>query len=615
MPFDPKLLDLFPQDPGVYLMKNDQGLVIYVGKAKILKQRVKQYFSSSRDSRAMIPFLIAEVETIETIIVRSEKEALLLENTLIKKHKPKYNAVLKDDKSYVSLMINQRHKWPMLKLVRYKGKPKETGLYFGPYTSAFAARQTYDLLLKLFPLRQCSDDELKRRTRPCLLYSIKKCVAPCVGFCSHDDYDTYVQGAIKFLKGQDKEILASLYKEMEKASEDLAFEKAASILKTIRQIEHVLDSNQIVYKSTGKDIDAFGIYREGDEIMLMQLIFREGKLTGSEHFSFSSLAQDDHDIFSSFLIQNYKDAPTLPQEILIPIKMKDSQLIEEILSEKRKSIDLIHPLKGEKLELIQMATQNAKAAFIQEKNHQELKEKTLLDLQEQLKLTRYPRRIECFDTSNISGSDLVASMVAFVDGERDKKRTRYFHIKGIRKADDYGAMRQTLTRRLLKAKKDDDLPDLIIVDGGKGQLHVALEVFKELDIANVDLIALTKEDARHDKGLTLERVFIPHSSDPIQLAQRSQLLFFLQKIRDLAHEKAIEFHRKSRSKRTIKSSLEDIPGIGPVKRKKLLSHFGSLKRILQASDEELSAVIGINGRDIQSIRSYAANLNKEKTSE
>ncbi len=465
----------------------------------------------------------------------------------------------------------------MLKLVRYKGKPKEQGLYFGPYTSAFAARQTFDLLVKLFPLRQCSDDEMKRRTRPCLLYSIKRCVAPCVGFCSEKDYDMYVQGAIKFLKGQDREILDELYEKMQKASDDLEFEKAAALLKTIRQIEHVTQNDQLIHKAAGKDCDVIGLYREGEEVMIMQLLFREGKLTGSEHFSFSQLAQEDEEILSSFLLQHYKIHSFTPKEILLPLKIKGATAIEEILSEEKKKVSILTPSKGDGTALIKLAEKNAKAAFTQMKNHEEMREKILLDMQEMLRLTRYPKRIECFDTSNISGSDLVASLVAFYDGERDKKRTRYFHIKGIHKGDDYSAMRQAISRRLSKAKKDDDLPDLIIVDGGKGQLRVALDVCKELDIASVDVIALAKEMARHDKGMTLERVFIPSSSEAIHLPATSQILFFLQKIRDLAHEKAVQFHRKSRSKRTIKSALEEIPGIGPVKRKKLLTRFGSLK--------------------------------------
>ncbi|MBM3208209.1 MAG: excinuclease ABC subunit UvrC [Chlamydiae bacterium] len=605
MRFDIKQLENFPTDPGVYLMKNETGKVIYIGKAKVLKVRVKQYFASSGDDRAMIPFLRSELAAIDTIVTRSEKEALLLENTLIKKHKPKYNAILKDDKSYISLMINQKHKWPMLRLIRYKDKPKEQGLYFGPYTSAHAARQTYDLLQNIFPLRQCSDEELKRRSRPCLLYSIKRCAGPCVGLCSEEEYSSYVQGAIKFLRGQDKEILSMLYKQMETASEALEFERAASILKTIRQIEHVTEGNQIVYKATGKDMDSLALYREAHEIILTKLIFKEGKLTGSNHYCFSELAQDDDEIYSTFILQHYKDLTEMPEEILTPIPLKDGSLLEELLSEeKKRKVSIVNPLKGEKLSLIKMTEQNAKATFLQQKDHKELKEKMLLELQEQLQLTRYPKRIECFDTSNISGSDLVACLVAYYEGEKDKKRTRYFHIKGIDKSDDYGAMRQALLRRLTRAKEENDFPDLIIVDGGKGQLSTALDVFKELNIASVDLIALAKEEARHDKGMTLERVFLPHTKEPVRLEPRSPLLFFLQKIRDNAHEKAIEFHRKTRTKRTIKSALEEIPGIGPVKRKKLLSHFGSIKRILAASDEELLSITGISNKDILSIREF-----------
>ncbi len=606
MPFDPKLIDLFPSSPGVYLMKNQEGTIIYIGKAKALKQRVKQYFASKGDTRAMIPFLLAEIESIETILVRSEKEALLVENTLIKKHKPKYNAVLKDDKSFISLMINHKHPWPMLKLIRYKGKPKENGLYFGPYTSAFSARETYDLLSNLFPLRQCSDDELKKRTRPCLLYGIKRCLAPCVQLCQQEEYNHYVDGVIKFLKGQDKDILLKLYQQMEEASEALEFEKAATLLRTIRQVEHVLQSHQVVFKTSGKDADVLSIYREGDEVVLVILFFRDGKLTGSDHFSFSNLLQEDDEIFSSFILQNYKNPSQIPAEILVPMLLKDQQALEEVLSEeKQKKVTLHCPIKGEKYSLIQMAEENAKAAFIQNKNQQELKEKLLLDLQDQLHLTRYPKHIECFDTSNIAGSDQVACMITFDNGERNRKRTRYFHMKGMSKGDDYGAMRQALHRHLTKSKQEEILPDLIIVDGGKGQLSVAMEVCKELDIANMDVIALAKEQSRHDKGMTLERVFVPHTAEPIQLAARSQLLFFLQNIRDTAHEKVLSFHQKSRSKRTIHSALETISGIGPVKRKRLLTHFGSIKKILEASDEELSSVKGISGKDIRALREYS----------
>jgi excinuclease ABC subunit C len=597
--FDVKLLEQFPSQPGVYLMKDLDGKVIYVGKAKQLKSRIKQYFAKRGDGRAMIPFLIRQIAHIDTIVVPSEKEALLLENTLIKKHQPKFNAILKDDKTFISLMINIKHPWPMIRLTRSKEGAKNDGLYFGPYTSAYAARQTYELLTRLFPLRQCSDEELKRRTRPCLLYSIKRCIAPCVGKCTKEEYGTFVDGAIQFLKGQNKEILKSLYQQMKISSEQMEYERAAALLQTIRQIEHVTESRAHVVNISGKNSDALALYREAEEVMLIQLLFREGNLVGSQHYPFSNILEEEEELLSSFILQHYKHLEGLPEEILLPIPLKDADLIGEILTEAhKKKITILCPQKGEKRALVNIAEQNAKALFEQEKNKAQQLEKLLLDLQEILKLNRYPKRIACFDTSNISGTDPVASMVAFIDAEVDKKNTRLFKIKTAQRSDDYGAMREVLTRHLTKAKEEDNLPDLIIVDGGKGQLNVALDVFKELDIASVDVIALAKEEGRHDKGMTAERVFLPEHHDPIHLNPRSNLLFLLQKIRDEAHRKAIGFHRKRREKRTFTSALDEIPGIGPTKRARLLTHFGSVEKIRSASADELSQVKGITKKDI-----------------
>lgn len=605
--YDTKLLDRFPLEPGVYLMKNELGEVIYVGKAKHLKKRVKQYFASSGDSRPMIPYLIKEITHIETIVVENEKEALLVENTLIKKHQPKYNAFLKDDKTFISLMINHQHKWPRIQLIRYKGKPKLKGLYFGPYTSAFAARQTYELLTRLFPLRQCSDEELNRRTRPCLLYGIKRCIAPCVALCSKEEYDTLVDGATQFLKGKDQEVVDTLYAEMEIAAEKLEFEKAAALLQTIKQIEHVTKMRQVVQKAGTKDSDSIGLFRQSDEVILMQLFVREGKLVGSEHYSFAHALEEDDELISSFIMQYYQQKKDLPQEILLPVALKNHKVLEEILYDAHhKKIQLITPEKGNKKGLVQLARKNAKATFEQEKDESEIREKMLLDLSETLKLNRYPRRIECFDTSNISGTDLVASMVAFTDGLYDKKRTRYFKIKGIEKGDDYAALHQVLSRRLMRAKDEDDLPDLVLIDGGKGQLNIGIKVFKELEIASVDLAAITKEEAKHTKGLTAERVFLPDHPEPISLNTRSPLLFLLQQIRDAAHERAIGFHRKRRSKRILTSAIEAIPGIGPIKKKRLLSHFGSFKRVELATDDELLAVKGINKKDVDALRKFTS---------
>lgn len=568
--------------------------MIYIGKAKNLKNRVRQYFIPGRDGRPMVPFLAAEVAEIDTLVVPNEKEALLLENTLIKKHKPKFNVLLKDDKTFISLMINHKHPWPRIQLLRYKGKPKKDGLYFGPYTSAYAARQTFDLLTRLFPLRQCSDEELKRRKRPCILYGIKRCIAPCVGLCSKEEYQTFVDGAVDFLKGHDKKIVKDLYHEMEKASDNLEFEKAKALLQTIRQIEHVTAGGGLVARPGGKDCDVLGLYREGSEVMLMQLFFREGKLVGSEHYGFSGVVQSDEELFSSFILQYYKEEKELPKEILVPGSL--SAALGEIVH-----VHIFQPQKGDKKALVALAEKNAKATFEKEKDQQEIKEKMLLDMQEKFHLSRYPERIECFDVSNISGTDLVASMVAFTDGEKDRKRMRLFKIRGIHKGDDYAALHQALSRRLIRAKEENDLPDLIIVDGGKGQLGVALDVFKELDLATVDVISLAKEGGRHDRGMTLERVFLPHQSEAVKLEPRSPLLFLLQKIRDEAHDKAIGFHRKRREKRVITSSLDEIPGIGPIKRKRLLSHFGSVKRIKEASREDLKKVKGVTKKDIEKI--------------
>lgn len=578
-------------------MKNKKNEVIYVGKAKNLKKRIKHYFTPGRDERPMIPFLTLEIAFIDTIVVSNEKEALLLENTLIKRHQPKFNAILKDDKTFISLMVNHKHPWPMVKLIRYKGKPQKDGLYFGPYTSAYAARQIFDLLSRLIPLRQCSDEELKRRSRPCILYGIKRCIAPCVQKCTKEEYHTYVTSAIDFLKGQDKKLLKTLYAEMEKASDSLEYEKAATLLRTIRQIEHVTDNKNLVVRPGEGDCDVLGLYRQGNEVALVQLIFREGNLIGSEHFEFSEVAQTDEEIVSSFILQLYKDNKNTPKEILIPFPLKQKSLLEEVIS-----TTIFHPRKGDKLALIKMADKNAYASFEKEKDHLELKEKMLLDLQETLKLSRYPKRIECFDTSNISGTDLVASMVAFTDGEKDRKRTRLFNIRGVDKGDDYAALYQVLHRRLLRAKEENDLPDLIIVDGGKGQLGKALQVLKELDIATLDAIAVTKQEGLHTKGITLERVFRPHENEPIRLRSHSPLLFLLQKMRDEAHAKAVSFHRKRRSKRTLTSSLDTITGIGPIKRKRLLKHFGSLKRIKEAPPAELAQVKGVTKKDIAALK-------------
>ncbi len=603
--YDLEKLELLPKEPGVYLMKNEDGTILYVGKAKEVRSRVKQYFVPGRDGRLMVPYLTIQIAHIDTIITPSEKEALLLENTLIKKHQPKYNVLLKDDKTFISLMINHRHQYPMIRLVRFKGKPNPDGLYFGPYTSALAARETLDVMAHVFPLRQCSDSELKSRTRPCLLYSIKRCIAPCVQKCTQEEYNDHTKRAIKFLKGQDKEIIQELENEMAKASENLQYEKCASLLKTIKQIREITQNSRTLVHSLIKDCDVFNLFRKEDQFIIMQLLFREGKMIGAEHYVFNQIAATQDEIWESFLIQHYKTSEDIPPEILLPTTLENQAALEEIFTDlKKKKVILHKPERGEKLSLLKLARKNAMIQFYQEKKEQSLSEEILMDLQETLQLTRCPVTIECFDTSNISGSDLVASMITYTDGAYDKKRHRLFKVKGITKPDDYGALEEVLTRHYTKAKEADQLPDLLMVDGGKGQLNIALSVFKELEIASVDIISLAKEEGRHDKGLTKERIFVPHKKEPISLSIHSPLIQFLQKVRDEAHRVAINFHRKRRTKRVIKSSLDAIPGIGPKKRMLLLTHFGSVKNLKKATQEDLQQVKGLTKRDITTLLQF-----------
>lgn len=602
MPFDLSKIPTFATRAGVYLMKDQGGEVLYVGKAKNLRQRIRQYFVSGGDGRVMVPHLISQVQDIDTIIVSSEKEALLLENNLIKKHRPRYNALLKDDKAYLALKVTTKDTWPMVCLVRYKGTPERDGLYFGPYTSAEAARSTLDLLHRTFPLRQCSDQELARRTRPCILYQMKRCLAPCVDLCTREEYQYHVERTVKFLKGQDKEVIKELYQEMMQASDALDFERANVILKTIRQIEKTIEA-QHVDNPIGNDADVLGIFREGEDVILCQLQFRRGRLTGSHHYSFSNIAQEDSELLRSFLLQHYLSQEEVPNEILLPIPCEESEALAEILTAQKGSKVVIYaPQRGAKAAWVKMADENAKATFLTSKDEKTIREKTLLEMQEKLHLTQYPMRIECFDNSNLSGAEWTSSMAVFTDGKKDGKRYRTYRPKQQGVVDEYSAMKEVLGRRYKRAKEENDLPDLVVVDGGKAHLNIALQVFSELNVITVDVIAMAKEDARHDKGLSGEQVFLPNRKDPILLKKTSPVLFLLQRIRDEAHRVAITAHRKRRSKVVIKSALDDVPGIGPVKKKLLLTHFGSMKNILQASEEELLRVKGISKANVKAIK-------------
>lgn len=606
MIYDSQQIDLFPTKPGVYVMKGRRGVVLYVGKAKNLRQRVKQYFIPGRDSRAKVPFLVAQIESIEIIVVTSEKEALLLENTLIKEHLPRYNVIFRDDKTYISLKISHKDHWPSVDITRYKGKPKNDGTYFGPYTSAHAARQTLDLIHRVFPLRQCSDQEFARRTRPCILYDMKRCVAPCVGRCTKEEYDAHVKHVIQFLKGQDKEIIQALREEMQRASDALEFERAATILNTLRYIEKTIESQNVV-KVGGGDSDIFALYREAEEVVISQMIYRKGHLMTTRNYSFSESAQEDSELLESFILQRYDQEENLPEEVLTAVPLEDAAAVEEILSGLRGKRVTVHvPQRGDKARLVEMAKANAESAYRREKDAKAVAEKMLADMQEQLRLTHFPNRIECFDNSHLAGTEAVSALVAFTEGVKDSKRYRLFKLKETAASDDYGAMQEVLRRRYRKAKEENNLPDLLIVDGGKGQLNAALKVLEELDIVTIDVIGVAKEQGRHDKGSTAEQVFLPNIKDPIRLKSTSPVLFLLQKIRDEAHRFAITFHRKRRGKATVRSALDDVIGIGPKKRQLLLRHFGSVARLKEASEVQLREVPGISEANVKALLAFFA---------
>ena len=591
-------LKKLPSKFGVYIMKDINGKILYVGKAKNLKNRIKQYFLG-KDTRASISFLVDQIESIETMIVSNDKEALILENTLIKKHQPKYNILLKDDKTYVSIMINTPHKWPMIKLIRLKGQPKDKNLYFGPYTNVKAARAIQNLLYKLFPLRQCSDSELQNRSRPCILYDIKKCIAPCVNKCTKKKYDALVEKVISFLKGKDKSIIKDLHKKMKIASKNLEYEKADIHLSLIKQIKHIMLDQFVDILST-KNSDVIGFYQSKNSLMIAKLIFINGRLTQSEHFSFFEIASPIDEVIESFILQHYLKKPTTAKEIIVPIKLPHIKNIESILQKHHKNLKIIYPIKGKKKELIKLANENAKSLLLQEKNLKSLKEKELLELQSILHLTNFPTHIVCFDTSNISGTTSVGGMTTFIDGIKNRSKTKLFKIKTEKKGD-IAAFEEILFRHFSKLKT---FPDLLILDGGKQQLNIALKVLDKLKIASIDVIALTKEKAKHTKALTKERVFIPHIKDPIIINPQSPTLFLLQQIRDEAHRIAISFHKKSRAKKTITTSLFKIPGIGPKKTKTLLKTFKSIKNLKKAKRADLEKLGILNFKDIDKILSF-----------
>ena len=590
-----------PARPGVYLMRDKAGKVIYVGKAKDLRARVRAYFSNA-DERSQVQFLVRRVEDIEALVTASDKEALILENNLIKQYKPRYNIRLKDDKSYLSIKVTTAHPWPRIfttpKIV------KDGSRYFGPFSSAVAARETIDIIEKHFLLRNCTDHNFRNRSRPCLQYQIKRCMAPCVLPVSEELYREQVRQAMLFIDGKRQELVSELKQRMREKSDALEFETAARIRDQIQAVEKTLEKQRMV-SHWGADQDIFGLYREGGFIEVQVLLVRQGKLTDSHSYSLEDLEFPDEEIVASVLTQFYQGQRFTPDEILLPVELEDRAAREEYLSERKgRKVEILCPQRGDKRHLVQMAEENAAQSFAERHDQEKAREKMLRELQEYLRLKRYPQRIECFDISTIHGAHAVGSMVTFINGEPDKNLYRHFRIKTIDASsggDDFGMMLEMLKRRFARGKEEADLPDLIVVDGGKGQLAMALTAMEELGITEVDAVGLAKmrvQAAARSAEIerTEERVFLPGQSNPVVLRRNSNALFLLQRVRDEAHRFAITYHRRLRAKQTLYSALDQIPGVGGARKRALLRAFGSVKRIEAASLDELLKVPSVNER-------------------
>ncbi len=544
---------------------------------------------------------------METLVTTNEKEALILENNLIKQYKPRYNIRLKDDKSYLSIKVTVSHPWP--RILATRKIVKDGNRYFGPYSSAFAARETIDIIEKHFLLRTCTDHNFRNRVRPCLQYQIRRCLGPCVLPVDQKEYEEQLKQAILFIEGKSRELLEELKTKMEQKAEALEFEAAAKIRDQIQAVEKTLEKQRMV-SHWGADQDIFGLYREGGFIEVQVLFVRQGKLTGNQAYSFEDLEFSDEDMMESLLTQFYQGERFIPDEILLPLELDDKEVREDYLTERKgKRVALLNPRRGDRWKLLEMAVQNARQSFSERHNKEKERETMLLEVQEKLRLKHYPQRIECYDISHISGKQPVGSQVTFFDGEPDKKHYRHYRIRSpqaVRGGDDFAMMHEVLGRRFRRGLEEGDFPDLVVVDGGKGQLGVALAAMRDLGVEDIDVIALAKMRVQssprsQDIQRIEERVFRPGQANPVTLSRNSNTLFLLQRVRDEAHRFAITHHKKLRSKESLHSVLDRIPGIGGVRKRALLRALGSLKRVEEATLEDLLKVPSINEKTAREI--------------
>jgi excinuclease ABC subunit C len=655
----PKLESL-PSEPGCYVFRDSKGVTLYVGKAKSLRSRVRSYFQEgASDTRAIIPLLRKNVVDLETIVTRSEKEAAILENNLIKERKPRYNVKLRDDKEYLSVRLSSEHEWPRLELVR---RPKPDGArYFGPYHSATAVRRTLHLVEKHWKLRTCSDRELASRKRPCLKYQIGRCPAPCVYDVDRELYGEQVRSVALFLDGRHDELTSVLEERMHSASERLEFELAGTYRDQLAAVQSVRQSQGVVSVSD-RDQDVVGMFREADLCELVVLVVRSGRVIDTVSFSSARVELPDDEVIAAFLRDHYAEGGAgeahLPDEVLVPVLPEGADGVAEWLSERRaalapptgrarRTVELCAPQRGARRDLLALAQKNAQHAFEEKRRAESDIDERLARVQERLRLPTLPRRIECSDISHLGGDDTVGSVVALLNGKPDKKRYRTYHVRSAGPGDDYQALYEVLRRRFRRGRDAQEavaaeqaanpaassaavdtsdpgtseapnvespsgepewqLPDLFVVDGGRGQLGVALTAAHDLGLHELAIVGLAKERESELGEKLVDRVYLPGQKNPIPLRPNSPELFMLAAARDEAHRFANKGRKKTGKRRRFESALDRVKGLGDKAKKALLKGLGSIDAIRTATDDALLAVPGVNRRHVAAVRQWVAD--------
>lgn len=605
-------VDALPSEPGVYLFKGAKGRVLYVGKAQSLRSRVRQYLAGG-DGRPRVPALMERVEDVDVLVTPTVKDALLLENELIKRHKPPFNVRLRDDKQYLGLRIDPSQRWPRVTTIR---KRRADGAwYFGPYTSSAALKEVLSNLRRVFPLRSCRDAvfrDYRRRGRPCIEYEMKRCVAPCVDLADADHYRGLVEGTRLFLRGRGQDLIRDLRRRMEQAAEGEEFEEAARLRNQIVAVESTVEEQQIV-GGARTERDVFGLVREGGEAEMQVLHVRAGRVVGAEAFAFSDVDLGEGDVMSSFLGQYYggESEREIPRELLVSALPDAGDGLEQALAQRAgRGVRLRQPERGSPRRLLELAANNAALALARRLAEKGSIEAALEEVRDRCDLSRVPRRIECYDVSNLQGTLAVASRVVFEDGKPAKALYRKYRIREAMGGDDYDCLREVLKRRVARVTSEP-LPDLLMVDGGRGQVAVVEAVLRDAGL-NVELMGIAKQRddesrgsrVRRSGGLKAERLYRPGRANPVLLPPSSRGLLVLQRVRDESHRFAISFQRDLRSRLGLASVLEEIPGIGPAKRRALLKHLGSIQAVRSADGSTLAAVPGISKRDSEILRLF-----------